>query len=61
MKPDKEAIVFDAYGTLFDVHCVIAHCNQTPPSPFKLDYRGRPGIGGAVRREIMQAVGNHSS
>jgi FMN phosphatase YigB (HAD superfamily) len=28
MKPPIQAIAFDAYGTLFDVHSVIALCNQ---------------------------------
>jgi len=31
MKPGIQAIVFDAYGTLFDVHSVIAQCNRVFP------------------------------
>jgi 2-haloacid dehalogenase len=31
MKRGIQAIVFDAYGTLFDVHSVIAECNRTFP------------------------------
>lgn len=31
MKPSIQAIVFDAYGTLFDVHSVIALCNRKFP------------------------------
>ena len=31
MKLCTQAVVFDAYGTLFDVHSVIAHCNRKFP------------------------------
>ena len=31
MKPGVQAVVFDAYGTLFDVHSVIAHCDRKFP------------------------------
>ncbi len=31
MKPHIQAIAFDAYGTLFDVHSVIALCNRKFP------------------------------
>ncbi len=31
MKPRIQAIAFDAYGTLFDVHSVIALCNRKFP------------------------------
>jgi 2-haloacid dehalogenase len=31
MKPGIQAVVFDAYGTLFDVHSVIADCNHKFP------------------------------
>jgi 2-haloacid dehalogenase len=31
MKPGVQAVVFDAYGTLFDVHSVIARCDRKFP------------------------------
>jgi 2-haloacid dehalogenase len=31
MKTDIQAIAFDAYGTLFDVHSVVAQCNREFP------------------------------
>jgi len=31
MKPSTQAVVFDAYGTLFDVHSAIACCNRKFP------------------------------
>jgi len=31
MKPSTQAVVFDAYGTLFDVHSLIACCNRKFP------------------------------
>ena len=31
MKPCTQALVFDAYGTLFDVHSVIALCDRKFP------------------------------
>jgi 2-haloacid dehalogenase len=31
MKPKIQALAFDAYGTLFDVHSVISTCNQVFP------------------------------
>ena len=32
VKQKVKAVVFDAYGTLFDVHSVIALCNELYPA-----------------------------
>ncbi len=39
--PDIRAFVFDAYGTLFDVHSVVAACREVAPDPGALSREWR--------------------
>ncbi len=39
--PDIRAFVFDAYGTLFDVHSVVAACREVTPDPGALSREWR--------------------
>ncbi len=39
--PDIRAFVFDAYGTLFDVHSVMASCREVTPDPGALSREWR--------------------
>jgi 2-haloacid dehalogenase len=39
--PDVRAFVFDAYGTLFDVHSVVAACREVTPDPEALSREWR--------------------
>lgn len=39
--PDIRAFVFDAYGTLFDVHSVVAACREVTPDPEALSREWR--------------------
>ena len=48
MKPRIQAIAFDAYGTLFDVHSVIALCNRKFPGQGVADGYPQPLPQGAA-------------
>lgn len=39
--PDIRAFVFDAYGTLFDVHSVVAACREVTSDPEALSREWR--------------------
>jgi 2-haloacid dehalogenase len=39
--PDARAVVFDAYGTLFDVHSVVAACREVTADPEALSQQWR--------------------